>query len=85
MWGFFNEFMAYIFENVEVKHYKSVKITKKILCFSIEHYILLPNLNIWPQILEISYPDFSRIIRIRFFPGIFLWAGLGGVEQCPIF
>ena len=63
---------------------KLVEITKKILDFSINKYILLSNLNIWPQISEISYPDFSRIFRIRFFPGNFSWGDLELVKLFAI-
>ena len=52
------------FENIKIiENYK-----KNLLCF-IYHPVVWSNSNICPKIPGILYPDFSRIFRIRFFPG----------------
>ena len=77
MWGFYNKFTHIASKILMSKMIKLVKITKKLLHFYIKQYIILSNLNIWSRKLKISYPDFSRIFRIRFFPGKKAWAVLG--------
>ena len=51
-----------------LKTSKLLKITENFFLWFINHTRACSNSNICPKIPGISYPDFSRIFRIRFFP-----------------
>ena len=71
-------------KNCDVKNVKICWKSQKNPHYSINQWLIESILKIWPKIVKIWYPDFSRIFRIRFFPGIFSCRDLQGVKLFAI-
>ena len=82
IWSIFKDFVHMLFLITKLKMSKFVKITQKILYFTIKPYKMYSILKIWSKYPEFRIRNFSGFSGSGFFPGKKQCADLREVRLC---